>query len=118
MKVTVLGAGAWGTAIAVAASARNEVLLWARGHAAAAIEQARENTQYLPGVALPPALRIESNFDAAVAHAGDGLLLVAVPMAALRGVLQRLPSVQPVLWLCKGFESGSGALGHEVAREL
>jgi glycerol-3-phosphate dehydrogenase (NAD(P)+) len=118
MKLAVLGAGAWGTSIAVAAAARHEVVLWARGTAAASIAEARENRAYLPGVQLPPGLTVTADFGAAAASGRNGLLLVAVPMAALRGVLQALPADQPVLWLCKGFESGSGALGHEVAREL
>ena len=120
MKVAVLGAGAWGTALAVAAAARNETLLWARDPAAAAeLARSRENAYYLPGALLPKALRVEGSFDAAVAHvaAADGLLLLATPMAGLRGLLARLPATLPVLWLCKGFESGSGALGHEVARQ-
>jgi glycerol-3-phosphate dehydrogenase (NAD(P)+) len=120
VKVAVLGAGAWGTAIAAAAAAsgRNDVVLWARGPAAGAIAAARENAQYLPGAALPPALRVERDLDQAVAHAAAGLLLVAVPMAGLRGVLSALPSDRPALWLCKGFEAGTGALGHEIAREV
>jgi len=119
MKVAVLGAGAWGTALAVAAAARNATVLWARSPAVAAdLSRSRENAAYLPGVLLPEALHIEASFDAAVAHgAGDGLLLLATPMAGLRALLARLPATQPVLWLCKGFESGSGALGHEVARQ-
>jgi len=118
MRVSVLGAGAWGTALALAAAARHETLLWARdAEQAASIARARENLRYLPGVALPGALRIGTDLSVAVEHARGGLLLVATPMAALREMLAALPDERPALWLCKGFEQGSGALGHEVARE-
>jgi glycerol-3-phosphate dehydrogenase (NAD(P)+) len=119
MRIAVLGAGAWGTALAVNASARNEVMLWARDGAQVhrMREQAR-NERYLPEVALPPSLRLSARRDEAIAHAHDGLLVVATPMAALREQLAALPPLQPVFWLCKGFERATGALGHEIAREL
>ena len=59
--------------------------------------------------------------DGALAHARDGLTVIATPMAALReqlGVLQRGGDGRAALWLCKGFEAGSGALGHEIARAV
>jgi glycerol-3-phosphate dehydrogenase (NAD(P)+) len=117
MKVAVLGAGAWGTALALAAAPRNDTLLWARDTAQAAdMAHTRANARYLPGVPLPPALRVVDDFDAALVHARDGLLVLATPMSALRGMLQRLPPQQAVLWLCKGLEAGSGLLAHEVAQ--
>ena len=119
MKVTVLGAGAWGTAIAAAAAARHDTLLWARNpDLARAIQADHRNDAYLPGIPLPPALRATGELQRAAAHAEDGLLLLAAPMAALRELLQRLPAGQPLLWLCKGLEAGTGLLGHELARQL
>jgi glycerol-3-phosphate dehydrogenase (NAD(P)+) len=126
MKLTVLGAGAWGTALAARAAQRHTTTLWARDAAQAErLRATHENGRYLPGVALPAALRIVSDFDAAIASADEeagGLVIVATPMAALREMLQRLASrLAPrtgVLWLCKGFEQGSGLLGHEIAREV
>ena len=119
MKIAVFGAGAWGTALAVHAARSHEVHLWAReASAALAIERARANARYLPGVALPASLQVGANFDAAVAHARGGLAVVATPMAALREMLTRLPPALPVVWLCKGFEAGSGMLGHEIADAL
>ena len=119
MKIAVLGAGAWGTALATAAAGRHEVLLWARDPAqAASMAQRRTNERYLPGVTLAQGLRIESDLQLAVRHvqaSAEGLLVIATPMAALRGVLAQLPPRLPALWLCKGFEAGTGALGHEVA---
>jgi glycerol-3-phosphate dehydrogenase (NAD(P)+) len=106
---------------AVAAAARHEVLLWARdGAQAEALARERVNARYLPEVALPAALRITADHGAALAFAGggDGLLVLATPMAALRERLAALPAGQGALWLCKGFEQGSGALGHEIAAQV
>jgi glycerol-3-phosphate dehydrogenase (NAD(P)+) len=120
MRITMLGAGAWGTALAIAAAARHEVLLWARDPAqAAAMAGLRRNERYLPEVALPAALRVTADHAAALAHAGtQGLTVVATPMAGLRGQLAAFTDARPALWLSKGLEAGSGALGHEIAREL
>jgi glycerol-3-phosphate dehydrogenase (NAD(P)+) len=120
MKIAVIGAGAWGTAIAMAVAARqHDVLLWARDAAqAASMQRERRNARYLPEVALPPALQVSADERAALAHGQDGLTILATPMAALRERLAALPDGRPVLWLSKGFEAGTGALGHEVAREV
>jgi glycerol-3-phosphate dehydrogenase (NAD(P)+) len=116
MRIAVLGAGAWGTAIAAVASARHEVLLWARDPAQAAqMVRERVNSRYLPGVGLAQPLAITGELPAALAHAAAGLAIVATPMAALRETLLGLPQAQPVLWLSKGFEAGTGLLGHEIA---
>ncbi|MEO6362120.1 MAG: NAD(P)H-dependent glycerol-3-phosphate dehydrogenase [Caldimonas sp.] len=120
MNVTVLGAGAWGTAIAVHAVSTNTVRLWARdARQAAALRSLRRNARYLPEVALPPSLQVSADFDASVRHAQGGLLVVATPLAGLGGVLRRLPERMDtsLLWLCKGFEQGTGWLGHEIARD-
>lgn len=121
MNITVLGAGAWGTALAASISPRHTTLLWARDAAQAArIVAERRNERYLPGVPLPAELQVGADLDAALAHAGrDGLIVVATPMAGLRGMLARGAAGGAGLWwLCKGFEAGSGALGHEIAREV
>jgi glycerol-3-phosphate dehydrogenase (NAD(P)+) len=118
--VAVLGAGAWGTALAVHAAHRLPTLLWARDAAQVAEMAATgSNRRYLPDIALPAALTLTASFDAAVAHAAaGGLFIVATPMAGLREMLQRLPDGAAVLWLCKGFEAGSGRLGHEIAAQV
>ena len=120
MKISVLGAGAWGTALAIqAANAGHDVSLWGRD--AAAIGQmrvSRRNAAYLPDAELPAALGLTGDRAAAIAHAANGLTIVATPMSGLRETLAALPSTQRVLWLCKGFEAGTGRLGHEIAREL
>ena len=119
MNVTILGAGAWGTALAVQAASRHAVLLWARDRAhAQALTDARENARYLPGIALPPPLAISADLNAAWRHADGGLTVIATPMSGLRETLAAAPGHARVLWLCKGLEAVSGLLGHEIAREL
>jgi glycerol-3-phosphate dehydrogenase (NAD(P)+) len=131
-KITVLGAGAWGTAVAIALAARHDVLLWGRNAAAMrASAAARENREYLPGFALPPRLALSADFDAALAHVQDGapgsaaaahrpLLIAACPVAGLRPLLERLKAYQVpnIVWLCKGFEYGTGLLPHQVVRAV
>ncbi len=120
MNLTVLGAGAWGTALAASACLRQPTQLWARDAAqAAAMQRERCNARYLPDAPLPAALTITSDLDAALAHARDGLLVIATPMAGLEGLLRRIGAdAAGVLWLCKGFQEGSGRLGHEIARDV
>lgn len=121
-KITILGAGAWGTAVAMALAGRHDVLLWGRnGEAMAAMAASGENS-YLPGFPLPPQLRISADFDAAVAHASGelGLLIAACPVAGLRPMLQQLKNkaIGNLVWLCKGFEGGTGLLPHQIVREV
>jgi glycerol-3-phosphate dehydrogenase (NAD(P)+) len=122
MNLTVLGAGAWGTALAISAARHNPgVCLWARDpEQVAAMAAARSNTRYLPDATFPPDLQLTSDLGAAVAHAqtAGGLIVIGTPMAALDGMLRSLPADVPVLWLCKGFEKGTGRLGHEVAQAI
>ena len=125
MKITVLGGGAWGTALAMAAAPRHDTLLWVRDPAQAALMEAeRCNQRYLSGVAFPAALRITADHGAALAHAADtgageaGLTVIATPMAGLREQLATLHDHRPVFWLCKGFEASTGLLGHEVAQAV
>ncbi|BEP40625.1 MULTISPECIES: NAD(P)H-dependent glycerol-3-phosphate dehydrogenase [Variovorax] len=123
MKICVHGAGAWGTAVAVNAAARHEVTLWARDAAQAdAMSAARENSRYLPGLALPASLAVRAG-DIAQAQAGADLVIVATPMAALREQLIALRgTAAAVAWLCKGVEpaldasspASFGLLAHEI----
>lgn len=119
MNVTILGAGAWGTALAAQAASRHAVRLWARDAAhAQAMDASRENTRYLPGVVLPKSLAVGADLHSALRHADGGLVVIATPMSGLREMLSAVSGDARVLWLCKGFEAGSGLLGHEIAREL
>ena len=122
-RITILGAGAWGSALAIALAERNHVLLWGRNRdLMQQIAAQRENVRYLPGIALPPALVIDADFEAALAHAtGPGaLLIVACPVAGLRPLLLQLKShpIANLVWLCKGFENGTGLLPHQVVADV
>ena len=115
MRVAVLGAGAWGTAIACVLAARLEVALWARdAQQARTLAQTRRNERYLRGIEIPA--RVSITADLAKATSGISLALVATPVAGLREILQKLQP--PLVWLCKGFEQGSGALPHQIAAEV
>jgi glycerol-3-phosphate dehydrogenase (NAD(P)+) len=121
MDVTVLGAGAWGTALAVHAAAAHPTRLWGRdAEQVKRLRSSRRNARYLPEIVLPPALQIGADLDAALRHGAGGVVVVATPMAGLEPLLARLPADldASVLWLCKGFQARTGALGHEVARSV
>jgi glycerol-3-phosphate dehydrogenase (NAD(P)+) len=119
MKIAILGAGAWGTALAISLAPRHQVTLWARdAQQAKAMQTGRGNHRYLPEMPFPQTLEVTSDLDAALANAE--LLIVAVPVSALRGILQRiatLPTATPVVWLCKGFEAKTSLLPHQIVAE-
>ena len=133
MKIIVIGAGAWGTAVAVSAArnpAGHQVVLWARDAAQAeAMASARENARYLPGIPLPRELQLrggapDQGLQDAVPQAD--LVIVATPVAGLRATLELLRGSEvPVAWLCKGFEAvrdtgaahAFGLMPHEVQRQ-
>jgi len=120
--IAVLGAGSWGTALAIQlCRAGGLVTLW--GHESelmANISAARCNERYLPGVPLPKQLSLDADLGSALQNVQD--VLVVVPSHAFRAVLTQL---RPLLkndarlaWATKGLESGSGKLLHEVAEEV
>jgi glycerol-3-phosphate dehydrogenase (NAD(P)+) len=113
-RVAVLGAGAWGTAIAAVLCARLEVALWMRDpDRVDVLSRERRNERYLPGIALPSNLVLTSELRHAVGAAS--LVLAATPVAGLREVLPKVKA--PLVWLCKGFEQGTGLMPHEIAAE-
>ena len=121
-RIAVLGAGAWGTALAVTAHrAGCEVALWARSPGAAAgIAATRENARRLPGISLDPAIVVTADMEAALAGAGAVLLVVPllavrVTAASLAGTLR--PGV-PVTMCAKGIEPGSGLFPAEIVAAL
>ncbi len=120
MNITLLGAGAWGTALAIAFAGRHAVTLWSREEDVAAdLLATRENHRFFPGYRLPESVAVSTDFAAAVADAE--VLLVATPIAGLRPTVERLKQsgkVAPILWVCKGFEAGSGQLPHQVVGEV
>lgn len=120
--ISVLGAGSWGTALAIQfARAGHPVRLWSRDRAAtAAMQRDRCNARYLPGAAFPEGL--EPVADLATALRGAGNALVVVPSHAFREMLQELARLEHaglgIAWATKGFELSSGKLPHQVAREV
>jgi glycerol-3-phosphate dehydrogenase (NAD(P)+) len=132
MNIVVIGAGAWGTALAANAAAQEgefrQVSLWARdANQADDMRAHRENRRYLPGVPLPPTLQITHGLveDHEAEWRDADLLVIATPMAALRGLLGQLKAHRsPVAWLCKGFEAPqgdaphAGLLGHEIRAQV
>ena len=137
MKILVLGAGAWGTAIAISAARRapvNQVTLWARDAALVkALQTRRVNDRYLPDIALPEALQIAGSGlgggSLAAAASGHDLIIIATPVSAARFILQSLATVRvPVVWLSKGFEAPQsptaatlephGLLVHEILGQV
>lgn len=140
MRIAILGAGAWGTALALGLAERHAVVLWGR-NAVAVDEMAvlRENRHYLPGFPLPQALQCSADLATAIDHlqtpmaaAGGvggvdepGLLIVATPVAGLRPLCVQLQALRDggrklpnIVSLCKGFEQGSSLLPHDVVRAV
>ncbi|MFN3987182.1 MAG: NAD(P)H-dependent glycerol-3-phosphate dehydrogenase [Rhodocyclaceae bacterium] len=118
-RIAVLGAGAWGTALAATLAHAHDVVLWGRDAAQIiTLAETRENRRYLPGIPLPAGLRFESDLTAALATAD--LCLIVTPLAALRATVRRVHAVTPdlpLLWACKGVEVDSGKLPHEIVAE-
>jgi glycerol-3-phosphate dehydrogenase (NAD(P)+) len=114
MNIVVLGAGAWGTALALAFLPRHRISLWTwEAEHAAAMRASRENV-FLPGYRLPDAIAISA--DAGESLADAELAIIATPMAGLRTAVGLLANAAPIpfLWVCKGLEAGSGLLPHQV----
>ncbi len=120
--ITVLGAGSWGTALAIRLAANdNDTCLW--GHepeAMAALERERQNREFLPGMTFPESLAIETELAQAIRQGRD--LLIAVPSHAMREVLTRaapaLESGYRIAWATKGLENRSGKFMHQVLEEV
>jgi glycerol-3-phosphate dehydrogenase (NAD(P)+) len=119
--VAVIGAGAWGTALA-AALVRNGVAvrLWGRDDdVAASIRDRRQHPRYLAGVTLPAGIEATTDWDAAIADARA--VLIATPSHTFREMLRALaPTLArgiPLIWACKGIEPGTQRLLHEIVAE-
>ncbi len=119
--LAVVGAGAWGTALAVRLAERNRVVLWARDFTrAAAIARARGNDLYLPGVRLPETVSVTADPAAAIESAQAVLLVV--PVQHLRAVVKRFaafwPAALPAVICAKGIEAGTLRLPSEILAEV
>lgn len=119
MRLAILGAGAWGTALGIAMASRHQVVLWSRDEAQARrLREQRVNSRYLPGVPFPDGLQPAS--DPATALDDCELVIIATPTSGLRASLKLVASAKArpgVVWLCKGFEAGSAKFPHQVATE-
>ena len=121
-QIAVLGAGSWGTALAIqCARAGNLVQLWGRtAEQRAALARQGVNQRYLPDAPFPAGLQVAPDLRTALADADD--VLVAVPSHAFREVLTAIRDLltpgQRLCWATKGFEISSGRLPDEVAREV
>ncbi|MBK9137954.1 MAG: NAD(P)-dependent glycerol-3-phosphate dehydrogenase [Verrucomicrobia bacterium] len=119
MKITFLGAGAWGTALAAALrSAGHAVMLWDHDRENLAVVAATgRNEKYLPGIALPPGIAVEA--DAAAAARDAELVILAVPSKAFRTVAAVLRDFRgPAVTVTKGIEFASGLTMSRVLREV
>jgi glycerol-3-phosphate dehydrogenase (NAD(P)+) len=121
-SVAILGAGAWGTALAVhlarSSASASTVGLWARDASqAAAIDAARENARYLPGVQLPPAISVLGDLELALQ--GASLLVVATPIGELIPLVRALHTHAdiPLMWVGKGFVASADAGGVALAHQ-
>lgn len=120
MNISVVGAGAWGTALAIHLSTCHQVTLWTRNtaHLAELVAQ-RVNQRYLPGQHLPDSMRLTSALEEALTQAE--LVFVVVPVAGLRETLQQIVTVNrsvPLILGCKGFEADSAKLPCQVVQEI
>jgi glycerol-3-phosphate dehydrogenase (NAD(P)+) len=131
LRVSVLGAGSWGTALAAVASRQSNTLIWARDPATArSINQQRQNARYLPNIALPATLQATNSLQEALHHvcatdhaATGRLIILGVPVAGLAQVckqiaphLNRCNAFVSIVWTCKGFDPENGRLPHEIAQ--
>jgi len=126
LRIAILGAGAWGTALAQHAAQAHPVRLWTRdaGHAEA-LRSERVNARYLPGVTLHDAIAFDSDLSAVLdwSRSGSGLLVLATSVAGLRPTLGAVAARggpgAAMIWLSKGLERDTGLLPHQiVAQEI
>ncbi len=118
MKIAVLGAGAWGTALAVSFSGQHQVRLWGRDPTQIeAIQRSRLNERYLPGIRLPENISVYAAIAPAVS--GAECLLIATSTSGLADTVGSVSGFgMPILWACKGFDRRTGMLPHETVASL
>jgi len=117
MRITILGAGAWGSALAIVLSRTHAITLWTRDPRR--LEQIARTRQsaYLPGITIPEAARLEPDAMRAVSDAD--LVIAATSTAGMLPTLERLAASREraLLWACKGFDPQSGRLPHELVAQ-
>ncbi|MFW8565988.1 NAD(P)H-dependent glycerol-3-phosphate dehydrogenase [Orrella sp. 11846] len=130
--VVVVGAGAWGTALACAFSRNTSTVLWSRDPAQLEqMVQTRINARYLPQTRLPDALMLEADLHRALAHVTErpnqpasraGLVILGTPMAGLPAITEKILAdlqatggrILGLIWTCKGLDAQSAKLPHEI----
>jgi len=118
-RITVLGSGSWGTALAIQmARSGTQVALWGRDRQLVeSMQTARENERYLPGARFPESLTPEPDWDNALS--GAKTVLVSVPSHAFRGILEQLSGMSlAIAWATKGLELSTGLLPHQVVAQV
>jgi glycerol-3-phosphate dehydrogenase (NAD(P)+) len=118
VKIAILGAGAWGSALAVSLSSHHAVSLWARSRADCETLASQRVSRYLPGIAIPRAVEVEG--DLARAIAGSALVMVATAASGLRDTVRAVAALNaspPLVWACKGFETQTELLPHQVVAQ-
>ena len=119
MKIAVLGAGAWGSALAISLSAQHALSLWTRNPADCESLARDRASRYLPGATLPDAVRIECDLGQAVRD--SELVIVATATSGLRDTSAAVCRIIPepaLIWACKGFETSTGALPHQIVAQV
>jgi glycerol-3-phosphate dehydrogenase (NAD(P)+) len=122
MRIAVLGAGAWGTALAISLAAKHNIKLWGRDAAQIeAMAASRSNAKYLPGIHIDNAVELTTSLPNALD--GADLALVVTSTTGLADTIRaavaasRNPAL-PYVWACKGFDKTTGKLPHEVVAPL
>ena len=119
MKVAVIGAGAWGTALAIQAAKAYPVKLWARdsGHISG-MKKARSNPKYLGDFTFPNHLELTASLDEAVLT--SDVVISSVPTSAFAEIIQNIQSIdpaKPIIWTNKGLEANSSLFPHEIIHD-
>jgi glycerol-3-phosphate dehydrogenase (NAD(P)+) len=118
MNIAILGAGAWGSALAVSLATHHAVALWARDRGDCETLAKSRASRYLPGVLLPGTVRVEPALERAL---GDcDLVIIATATAGLRDTARAVAKIAPaptLAWACKGFEAATGSLPHQIVAE-
>ena len=118
MRIAILGAGAWGSALAISFSAEHDVALWTRKREDCDVLAATRRSRYLPDIPIPDAVAIEAGLARAIA--GRDVVIVATATSGLRDTAQAVAAIDAtpaLVWACKGFETQSGLLPHQIVAE-
>jgi glycerol-3-phosphate dehydrogenase (NAD(P)+) len=124
MRIAVLGAGAWGTALAIALARKHDVTLWGRDAIhMQSIATSRINQKYLPDVRLDNAIAVTASFNGALTNANLALIVTSTSgfpdiIAATLAESRTTSMALPIVWACKGFDKLTGKLPHETIAEL